>query len=305
MKLVAQDNVKKKLWQVGIEPIDNYGSIDADIGARKGDLIIFAGPGDPRRFSSGSVAGKVLITDPSMPLGWVLGSAGSNPTVTLRNSTTGQVLAGRVVAINTGRTLPSFKLATVNSTTPLYITADDSGAEDAVECYGIPGSIVNVLCEGTVAVGDTIAVTSQGYCGKASSASQRLVGFAVGKKDTASGYAMVKVILTGTGGSSNVITEDSFVTFSGTTVTLTEKCEHRNNTAIGSLEITLPASPSNMFYATVSFTANASFTGVTFKKGSATYAIKNKGDALTKKGVRYNLAIWWDGVYYWCSTKAA
>lgn len=307
-KLVAQDNVKRKLWQIGIEPIDSYGKIDLNIGLRKGDLIVFAGPGDPRRFSSGSVAGKVMITDPNAPLGWVLGSPGGNPTVTIKNASNAQVIAGRAVAITYSATEPSFVLATNASTTPLYITADDSGAGDSVECYGVNGTIVPVLCEGTVAVGNYVAVTSTGYCGKATSASNNIIGIALTKKTTADGYALVKVLLTGAGGIENTSgqeTGDKLTTFSGTSLTVQDEYEHRNNTAIGALTITLPASPSAMFYCTVSFTANASFTGVKFKKGTENYTIKNVGHALTKKGVRYNLAIWWDGVYYWCSTKTA
>ena len=307
MKLIAQDNVKRKLWQVGIEPIDSYGKIPAGLGMMKGDLIVFAGPGDPRRFPAGSVGGKVLTTDPSMPLGWVLASPGANPTMSLRNATGGQVIAGQVLAITTGRTLPSFVLGKNSSTTPLFIAAEDSGAEDPTECYGLIGSIVPVLCEGTVAVGDTIAITSTGYCGKATAASNNIIGFAVGKKEEASGYATVKCVLTGTGGI-NIASNpdiDRVTTFTSSPLTLQDKFEHRRTAAMSALEIILPANPSDLFYATVSVNASSSFTGFTFKRNGSTYNIKLIGHALDKKSVRYNLAIWWDGSYFWCSSKAA
>ena len=308
MKVVAQDNVKRKLWQVGIEPIDSYGKIDKGIGMMKGDLIAFAGEGDPRRLPSGAVAGKVLLTDPTAETGWVLGSAGGNPTITIKNGESGQVLAGRVVALNYGTTVPTFVLATTNVNRPLYITSDDSGAGESVECYGIPGTIVPVLCEGTVAVGNKIAITSTGYCGKATNSSKNVIGVALTAKTVSAGYDIVKVLLLGTGGiytGDIPESEDPFETFTGTTLTLKDKYEHRNNSTVSSLTITLPSAPSDMFHATVSFSADANFTGVVFKQNNATYAIKNVGHALTKKSVRYNLGVWWDGVYFWCSTKTA
>ena len=303
MKLTAQDNIQKKTWEVGIEPIDTYGSINASLGMMKGDLIIYAGDGDPRRFSAGSTAGKVIMTDPTSTLGWVLSDPGGVPTVQLKNDTGGQVAAGRVVMLKYSSNTPSFDLATVSGTQPLYITAEDSGHGDTIGCYGLPGMIVPVMCTGTFNRGDGIKVTKVGVGGK-SSASPGTIGIAVQAKSSTVDE-LIKVLLTGTGAMSSITgNEDKVITFSGTSLTASNDYEHRNGSAINSLAITLPASPTPLFRCTVSFSSGSSFSGVTFKKGTASYTVKNVGHALNKKSVRYNLSIWWDGAFYWCSTKA-
>lgn len=304
MKLIAQDNIKKKIWEVGIEPIDNYGSISASIGLMKGDLIIYAGDGDPRRFSPGSVAGKVIMTDPTADLGWVLSDPGGIPTTQLRNVSGGQIAAGRVVMLTYSSNIPSFVLATVDGTAPLFITAESSGNSDVIGCYGTPGMVVPVLCEGTIARGNGIKVTSTGIGGKAGSV-PGAIGIALEAR-SGTGSSLIKVLLTGTGGKEQENTGDMIKTWSGQALTVTDGYEHRSrNSHNNALVITLPNDPAPLFRCTVSFYASGSFAGITFKKGTAAYTVKHVGHALNKKSVQYNLAIWWDGLYYWCSAKAA
>lgn len=94
--------------------------------------------------------------------------------------------------------------------------------------------------------------------------------------------------------------------FSGTSVTPLNDREYRNNTAIASLTVNLPANPNATFMTGVCFrSASSGFGGVTFKKGSAALTPKLCGDALTLNNKKYNMVIWWDGAYYWCAVKAA
>lgn len=99
---------------------------------------------------------------------------------------------------------------------------------------------------------------------------------------------------------------DSVYDFTGTTVSCSNDIEYRNANAIDSLEITLPENPNNTFITGVNFTTSASYTGVTFKKGTTAYSPKLVGDPTTIKSYRYNLVIWWDSGYakYWCASKA-
>lgn len=90
-------------------------------------------------------------------------------------------------------------------------------------------------------------------------------------------------------------------TFSGTSLTVEDHREHRNSTAIASLALTLPNSPASDFITVVCFTANSSFSGVTF--GGKT--VKTQGVPLNLSSVRYNLVIYWDGAYWWCNSEAA
>lgn len=94
-------------------------------------------------------------------------------------------------------------------------------------------------------------------------------------------------------------------TFSGTTLTADSHREYRNSTAIGSLQITVPQTPEDDYITVVCFSSSASFTGVTFKRGTSSLTPKQKGDLLTLKSKRYNLAIWWDGANYWVNSEAA
>ena len=94
------------------------------------------------------------------------------------------------------------------------------------------------------------------------------------------------------------------IDFSGTSIVAANDWEYRNDTAIDSLTIDLPSVPGSTFICGVCFTSSASFSGVTFTQGGASYTVKTT-DGLSFKTVRYNLIIWWDGSYYWCSARAA
>lgn len=98
---------------------------------------------------------------------------------------------------------------------------------------------------------------------------------------------------------------DAAAGFSGTSVTPLNDREFRNNNAIASLTINLPANPHATFITGVCFRSAASgFGGVTFKKGTASVTPKMCGDTLNLNNKKYNLVIWWDGAYYWCAAKA-
>ena len=92
--------------------------------------------------------------------------------------------------------------------------------------------------------------------------------------------------------------------FSGTSVTVKNDREHRNNTAIANLTINLPANPLPTFITGVCFKTGASFSGVTFRKGSSAHNPKVTGDTLTMLNKKYNLVIWWDGEFYNVASKA-
>lgn len=98
---------------------------------------------------------------------------------------------------------------------------------------------------------------------------------------------------------------DSVTTFSETSVTCVNDIEYRNASAIGSLIVNLPANPNDTFITGVCFTTNASFSGVTFRKGGTNTNVKIIGDTLSMKSKRYNLIIWWDSGFnqYWCASK--
>lgn len=97
----------------------------------------------------------------------------------------------------------------------------------------------------------------------------------------------------------------SAISFSGTSLTVENDWEYRNSSAINSLQITLPNTPSDIWCCSVCFSASSSFSGVTFRKNGASYTPKVQGASLSLKSVRYNLVLWWDGSYFWCNSEAA
>ena len=76
MKLIVREHVNsiaepvKKVYNVVIDAVNNYGKIPASIGEAKGDLIIFRGAGDPVRVAAGNVNGRILVTDNTKECGW-------------------------------------------------------------------------------------------------------------------------------------------------------------------------------------------------------------------------------------------
>lgn len=191
MKLVVREFVTavaepiKKVYNVTIDAVNNFGKIPASIGLAKGDLIVFRGEGDPIRLPAGSVAGRVLTVNPDAEGGvdWQPGGGGSGTSATLHNITGGIVPGGTVVKISSGY---NFIKATQADTELLFVTAADCDADSDVTCYGTSNMICSVLCtSGAVAVGDRLAVSAT--AGLAETVSEG--GFCRALEDKAAGSA--------------------------------------------------------------------------------------------------------------------
>lgn len=206
MKLIIREHVncitevRTKTFDVVISAIESYGKIPKSIGQQKGDLIVFNDANSPVRFPSGNVPDKVIMTDPTSPTGWKLGTvsggsgSGGTQTVTLINNTGATILSGTVVVLNENGNEREIRKAKSSDTGSLFITAADSETGQEVECYGIPNTICTVLCNsGAIAVGDMLAVSSNdGLCQKSSINGS--VGLALTAKSSGNiGY--VKVLL--------------------------------------------------------------------------------------------------------------
>lgn len=166
MKLIVREHITavaepiKKVFNVTIDAVNNFGKIPMSIGIKKGDLIIFRGEGDPIRVPAGTVAGRILVTDPDSECGWsiVPNSSSSGSSVTLHNTTGVLVKGGTVVKIYSDY---DFVKATAADTTMLFVTAEDCAADTDVVCYGVANTICSVLCSAdAVAVNDQLHVSS-------------------------------------------------------------------------------------------------------------------------------------------------
>lgn len=94
--------------------------------------------------------------------------------------------------------------------------------------------------------------------------------------------------------------------FSGSSFAARNNWEYRcSDTSLSSLQITLPDTPSDIWQCSVVFTSGSSFSGVTFQRNGSVYTPKLQGVSLNIVSKRYNLVIWWDGEYFWCSAGAA
>lgn len=166
MKLIVREHITavaepiKKVFNVTIDAVNNFGKIPMSIGIKKGDLIIFRGEGDPIRVPAGTVAGRILVTDPDSECGWsiVPNGSSSGSSVTLHNTTGVLVKGGTVVKISGDF---DFVKATAADTAMLFVTAEDCAADTDVICYGVANTICSVLCnEDEVAIGDQLGVSS-------------------------------------------------------------------------------------------------------------------------------------------------
>ena len=96
--------------------------------------------------------------------------------------------------------------------------------------------------------------------------------------------------------------------FSGNSVVCKNDREHRNNSALTSLTVYLPANPCSTFITGVCFSTASSFSGITFRKGTPSSSTvinqKTMGDTLNLVNRRYNMIIWWDGVQYAVAVKS-
>lgn len=311
MKLVVKEHINAI---TELDPINPYGMIPMNIGLMKGDLIVFAAEGDPRRFPAGTASGKVMITDPTAELGWVLADPDVNAARLLNKAGT-FVQAGRPVCLNFNTYTGDcrFALAAVNSETPIFIAGEDSMDGEYATCYASVGSIANVMMDThALTRGQLTAVTELGYGGPASSASKNIIGYALEPKASGS-TGLVPVLLIGTGGV-NVSMDDGgdqpepqsiIKSFSANTITPESGYVYRSSVASHpSLTVNLPASPAEDYIFEVDFTSGSSFSQVTFMRNGAGYTVKLAGDGLNKKGKRYCLIVWWDGLYFWCACKA-
>ena len=207
MKLIVREHVnkiievEKKIFSVHIDALDSYGKISESIGQEKGDLIVFQGAGNPVRLPASNAAGKVLTSDPTAENGVIWADAGSSSTaasIVLYNATGVQVLAGTVVYNDPtlpGDTGQTFYKAGSCTAGQLYVTSENCDENEPVACYGIEGTICNVLCDtAAVAVGDRLIVSGDGIC--TPSAGTSTVGIALTSK-AAGSTGQVKVRLVG------------------------------------------------------------------------------------------------------------
>ena len=189
MKLIVREHINavaepvKKVINITIDAVNNFGKIPASIGMTKGDLIVFRGEGDPVRLAAGSVAGRILVTDPDAECGWSVqpNSSGSGSSATLHNATGVLVKGGSVVKIQSDF---DFIKATSSDTTMLFVTAEDCAADADVTCYSVANTICSVLCtSAAVAVNDQLKVSSTDGVAETTSGN----GFAVALSAKASG----------------------------------------------------------------------------------------------------------------------
>ena len=202
MKLIVQEHInnisepRKKVYSVNNEAVGTYKTVPMDIGLFKGDLIVFRGEGDPVRFSSGTAAGKYLMTDPTSETGWVLGDGGGGgggSLVTLHNNTGEIILSGTVVKIDSGT---NFEKATASDDDALFIVSEECGVNEDVACYSIRNTVCMILCTSdAVTVGDSLTISSTaGVCEKRTDTGDREVAVALSAK-TSGSSGVVKALL--------------------------------------------------------------------------------------------------------------
>ena len=177
--------------------------IPAEIGLSKGDLIVFEDSGSPARFQAGSVADKVMVTDPTSTTGWTLkayssgggGSGGGSALITLKNSTGATIYAGTVVTFDEEGSPLDVRKATSSDGKNLFISSDDYADDADMLCYAYPNTICNVMCgTGAVNVGDNICVSST--AGIAEAGDYNTIGVAITSKVSGEN-GLVKVLLSG------------------------------------------------------------------------------------------------------------
>ena len=212
MKLIVREHITavaepiKRVFNVTIDAVNNFGKIPMSIGEKKGDLIIFRGAGDPIRVPAGTVAGRILVTDPDSPYGWsiVPNSSSSGSSVTLHNATGVLVKGGTVVKIQSDY---DFVKATSADTSMLFVTADDCNAGEDVTCYGVTNTICSVLCTtAAVAVNDQLQVSSTDGLAETTGSN----GFAMALSAKAAGAV---------GAVEAIIVQNGFLPLSGGTLT--------------------------------------------------------------------------------------
>ena len=188
--IIARPTIKKTIIE-----FDNAMGTDQEIamiGLEKGDLIVFRGEGDPVRLPADSAAGKMLVTDPTSETGWTLVNAPDTLPAEFENGSSSTLNAGMIVKVNS-----SGKIVRAGNKTygQLYIVADDVFVGETVTCYGVPGTVANVLCSsGAVAIGDKITIASTSGYGCKKTNNEREIGIALEAKASGS-TGLVKVRL--------------------------------------------------------------------------------------------------------------
>lgn len=166
MRVIVREKVnaiatpETKVYHVSVDTISNRDAIPSTIGLAKGDMIVFRGNGDPVRFPTENINGRIMVTDNTSDTGWSLipNSSGSGSTVTLTNATGDLVLAGTVVKIQSDY---DFIKATSADTSMLFVTADNCDPNDDVACYSTVNAVCSILCTSdAVSVNDKLAVSS-------------------------------------------------------------------------------------------------------------------------------------------------
>ena len=109
-----------------------------------------------------------MTSDPTAEYGVLWENAGvisAAASIVLYNGTGVQVLAGTVVYNDPSLSGQTFYKAGNCTAGQLYITSEDCAPNGSVACYGIEGTICNVLCDSAaVSVGDRLLVSGDGIC---------------------------------------------------------------------------------------------------------------------------------------------
>lgn len=249
MKLIIREHintiaeVEKRVYTVEVDAINNYNKIPASIGLMKGDIIVFRGAGDPVRLPSGSLAGRVLTTDPTSTTGlvWASGGGGAGATTTLNNGTASTLSAGTIVHPTLDQNGVEREAIKAMRYTPgrLYITSEDCPAGEDVECYGIPGTIAQVLVSGSIDIGDPIVVADSGGVGEALPGGTPTVGYCLETKSSSS-VGLVKALLVENkciqaknGDSSSIVAGTVMTTVSASNTVITVKACPQGKRPVG------------------------------------------------------------------------
>ena len=195
-------NVEKYEYRVEIDANNPYYYLPVEIGLAKGDLIVFKDAGAPVRFSAGSAADKVPVTDPTSDTGWALkaysaggSSGGGSALITLANNSGATIYAGTVVTFDEEGSPLDVRLATSTDGKNLFVSSDDYDDGEDMLCYALPNSVCNVMCgTGAVNVGDNVCVSST--AGIAEAGDYNTIGVAVTSKVSGEN-GLVKVLLSG------------------------------------------------------------------------------------------------------------
>ena len=225
MKVIVREKVNAiatpeiKTFNITVDAIKRD-AIPGSIGLMKGDLIIFRGNGDPVRFPSGGVNGKILVTDNTTETGWALetNGSGSGNGVLLTNVTGDIVETGTVVKIQSD--LEFIKATSADEL--LFVVSEDCAAGEDVLCYNQANTVCSILCTSdAVSVNDKLAVSSTDGLAESTAGD----GFAIALSAKASGS---------TGLVDAILIQNGFLPLTGGTLTGDVKVEGKITVEKGS-----------------------------------------------------------------------